>query len=313
MPGVVVVDGRATPGIASGWGPSPRPDRYRLPVTEPRRPERALKRALFAVTVVGEVDLVPTDDGVVLPGSPVVLASWEHCRAALGSLPATHAVAPEVLTRWLRLTRLVADTPELVLADGARVVGLPRGHALHPGPDWVVERVHGEALDLGVGIRGLDATDGERVVLVPPSAWAAAGLDPHRWWRAAVDRLEEMGGLAIARMRRSPDPVLRPMGDADVVTLLGSRVFRAAVAGEEGGMAAVAVPMRRRGWLRLSLLDPAFAPAAALASEPVDRGFARAVLVTAEEVALAGDGPWALAAALDGRLPAGDTAPSARR
>jgi len=37
------------------------------------------------------------------------------------------------------------------------------------------------------------------------------------------------------------------------------------------------------------------------------------VLVTAEEVALAGDGPWALAAALDGRLPAGDTAPSARR
>jgi len=90
-------------------------------------------------------------------------------------------------------------------------------------------------------------------------------------------------------------------------------VFRAAVAGAEGGMAAVAVPMRRRGWLRLSLLDPAFAPAAALASEPVDRGFARAVLVTAEEVALAGDGPWALAAALDGRLPAGDTAPSARR
>ena len=281
-------------------------------MTSPARAERSLKRALFAVTVVGEVDLLPTDDGVVLPGVTDVLVSWEQCRAALGTLPPDHPVAPEVLTRWLRWRRRVADLPELVLADGARVVGLPVGHALHPGEDWVVERVHGGALDLGVGVRGLDPDAAERVVLLAPSVWAAAGLDPRRWWRPALARLEEMGALAVARLQRDPGTVLRPMGDSDAVTLLGSRVFRAAVAASEGGMAAVAVPMRRRGWLRLSVLDPAFAPAAALASEPVDRGFPRAVLVTTDEVVLAGDGPWALAAALDGRLPAGDTSPGLR-
>lgn len=276
------------------------------------RSDRALRRALFAVTVTEGVDLVPGDDGVVLPGRPDVLVTWEHCRAALAQLPATHPVAPEVLARWLRLRRWVADMPDLLLADGARVVGLPVDHVLHPGLGWVVERVHGDALDLGLTIRGLDPADRERLVLVPPSLWEAAGSDPLRWWRGAMARLEEMGALAVTRLRRDPDAPLRPMGDADAVTLLGSRALRAALAAAEGGMAAVAVPMRRRGWLHLSMLDPAFAPAAAEATEAVERGFARPLLVTADEVALAGEGAWTREAVLDGRLPAGDLAPVGR-
>jgi len=276
------------------------------------RPERGLRRALFAVTVLGGVDLVPRDDGVLLPGRPDVLVTWSHCREALGQLPATHPVAPEVLARWLRLRRQLADTPDLLLGDSARVVGLPVDHAVHPGLAWVIERVHGEALDLGLAIRGLDAADPERLVLVPPSLWAAAGTDPLRWWRGAVGRLEEMGALAVGRWERDPAAPLRPMGDADAVTLLGSRVFRAALAAASGGMAAVAVPMRRRGWLQLSLVDPAFAPAAAAATDAVERGFARPLLVTAEEVVLAGAGTWARDAVLDGRLPATDTVAAGR-
>jgi hypothetical protein len=81
------------------------------------------------------------------------------------------------------------------------------------------------------------------------------------------------------------------MGDSDVATLLGSASFRAGlVADEPAGMRAAAVPTRNRGWLDLSRIDPAFARAAASLADPVERGFERPLLVTAEEVALARDG-----------------------
>jgi hypothetical protein len=77
---------------------------------------------------------------------------------------------------------------------------------------------------------------------------------------------------------------LRPLGDCDVVTLLGSRALRSALAAEAGGMAAVVAPMRRRGWTRLATIDPAFGPAAAAATAPEERGFPRPVLLTADEL-----------------------------
>jgi hypothetical protein len=84
--------------------------------------------------------------------------------------------------------------------------------------------------------------------------------------------------------------VLRPLGDADVVTLLGSRTLRAALAEASGGMAAVVVPMRRRGWTRIALVDPAFGPAAAAATSAADRGFPRPLLLTTDEVAVVPEG-----------------------
>jgi hypothetical protein len=66
--------------------------------------------------------------------------------------------------------------------------------------------------------------------------------------------------------------------------------LRAELAGTDGGMRAVVAPMRRRGWTRLSRLDPAFGPAAAMATDPEDRGFIRPLLVTVDEVVQAGDG-----------------------
>jgi hypothetical protein len=55
-------------------------------------------------------------------------------------------------------------------------------------------------------------------------------------------------------------------------------------------MRAAAVPMRRRGWLDLSRIDPAFTIAAAAATDESDRGFSRPLLVTVEEVALSASG-----------------------
>jgi hypothetical protein len=109
------------------------------------------------------------------------------------------------------------------------------------------------------------------------------------WWPVARDYLERMG--AVAAQRLGDAPLLRPIGDCDVVTLLASRTLREALCGADGtGMRAAAVPMRRRGWLDLSRIDPAFTVAAAAATDLESRGFSRPLLVTADEVALAQEG-----------------------
>ena len=117
----------------------------------------------------------------------------------------------------------------------------------------------------------------------------AVGIDPMPWWPVALDYLERMGALAAKRL--AANPVLRPIGDCDVATLLGSRSLREALCAADGtGMRAAAVPMLRRGWLDLSRIDPAFTAAAAAATTPEERGFTRPLLLTADEVALAPDG-----------------------
>jgi hypothetical protein len=82
--------------------------------------------------------------------------------------------------------------------------------------------------------------------------------------------------------------VLRPVGGCDVLTLLGTRPLRAALAGGDGsGMRAVAVPTRQRGWFDLRRVDPAFVGAAWAATTEADRGLSSALLVTRDEVATA--------------------------
>jgi hypothetical protein len=48
--------------------------------------------------------------------------------------------------------------------------------------------------------------------------------------------------------------------------------------------------MRRLGWTRLALIDPAFALAAAAASLAADRGFPRPLLLTVDEVTMVPEG-----------------------
>ncbi len=244
-----------------------------------------LRRVALAVSVLTDLDIAPHDRGVVLPGTPDVLATWAQCRKALGALDPESAEGRTALARWLLRRRWIANYPAEDLAERARPVALPVEHALHPGPGWVQEAVLGGSLDLGLGFVGIQPGQPDRVIVVASSVLDAAGLDAARWWPAANDYLERMGAMAAERFHRNGlGEVLRPMGDCDVVTLLASRVLRAAVTGGAAGMRPAVVPMRTRGWLDVNRIDPVFGPAAAAATEAVDRGFARPVLLTGDEV-----------------------------
>ena len=249
-----------------------------------------LRRGALAVSVLHDLDVEPAPLGVTLTGEPAVWVSWGECREALVGEDPESPAGRVRLAAWVVARRWAADVGPDGLRQALRPVGLPVDHALHPGPAWVQEKVLGGVLDLGLGAVGLDPEDPDRVVLLPPPALEAAGLDRARCWTAVRARLEELGALAGERVRLDPKGQLRPFGDADAVTLLGARSLRQALARDAGGMLAAAVPMRRLGWTRMALIDPAFAPAAAAASQAADRGFARPLLVTADEVTMVPEG-----------------------
>jgi hypothetical protein len=241
---------------------------------------------MLGVSVLGDVDVRPADDGFVLLGVPDIVVSYADMAAAIGTADPDSALARRRLLRWLTARRAVAERSLDELAESIRPVGLPVGHELHPGPSWVLHAVLGGCLDLGIGFVGLDSQHAETVVVMPASVLDAADIDPTPWWRGATEYLENMGALATGRWRREPRNAVRPMGDCDVITLLASVVFRGALCASAGGMRAIAAPMRTRGWLEMSRIDPAFAQAAAALTDEVDRGFPRPVLLTVDEVAI---------------------------
>src|SRR3954453_2253425 len=250
-----------------------------------------LRRCALAVAVLHDLDVLPAIDGIVLTGTPTIEVTWAECRRALGGVEPETDDGRHRLARWLLLRRWLAERPLGNLAERARPFGTPVESPLHSGLDWVRRRVLGDALDLGFGFVGLDPRDPDKVLPVPQRLLESAKVNVDDWWPTAVVYLERMGRMAAERMERNPKAPLRPMGDCDVVTLLGSMTLRAAmVDGVADGLRTVAVPMRNRGWLDLSRVDPAFSAAAARLTAPEDRGFPRPLLVTREEVALAGEG-----------------------
>ena len=250
-----------------------------------------LRRCALAVAVLHDLDVLPAIDGIVLTGTPTLEVTWAECRRALGGVEPETDDGRHRLARWLLLRRWLAERPLGDLAERARPYGTPVESPLHSGLDWVRRRVLGDALDLGFGFVGLDPRDPDKVLPVPQRLLESAGVNVDDWWPTAVVYLERMGRMAAERMERNPKSPLRPMGDCDVVTLLGSMTLRAAmVDGVADGLRTVAVPMRNRGWLDLSRVDPAFSAAAARLTAPEDRGFSRPLLVTREEVALAAEG-----------------------
>ena len=287
---------------SAGYGSSVTSGRGRSSAQSGSGDVVALRRCVLAVSVLQDLDLMPGDDGVELPSGRVV--AWETIAAALGTLDPDAPAARPVLARWLRELGWLSWRSADDLAARARPVGLPRGHVLHPGPDWVRRAVHGRALDIGVGFVGI-GPDPDEVVVPRAGLLQASGYDARVWWPTCRSYLEDMGMLAASRYELHPDRPLHPMGDCDVVTLLGSRWFRSVLAGKDSaGMRAAAVPTRRRGWLDLSRTDPAFALAAASLADPEERGFERPLLVTVDEVVLArGGGDPVLQAIRDGAAP----------
>ncbi|HEV7208758.1 MAG TPA: hypothetical protein VGN54_08465 [Mycobacteriales bacterium] len=263
-------------------------------------PSAPLRELLLAAQVLDEVDLEIHDAGIVLTGGPPVVVRWSSLLAAAQGAPLRTPRARQRVVAWLGLRRQVAELPLGLLADQVRPVGLPVDHVLHPGRDWVRCAPLGGALQLGLGLLGLDRDHPDEVAVIPPSIWRASRIDPAQLWPACATRLEQMGALAARRWNRDGAEVLRPMGGCDVVTLLGAASLRRGLAEAAGGLCPVVVPMRSRGWTQLSRLDPAFAAAAAAATLPSERGFRRPLLVTADEVVLAADGPNTGIGAVDG-------------
>jgi hypothetical protein len=251
--------------------------------------ELELRRGVLAVSVLHDVDVEAGPLGVTLPGMPDVWVPWTECRRALAGFD-PETTGRHRLAEWLQTRRWAADLSAEHLVQRLRPVGLPVDHVLHPGLDWVRERVLGDALDLGLGAVDLDPADRDRVVLLPSTVLDDAGLDQEVVWSRVATMLEDLGGLAAERVKRDLRGQLRPLGDCDVVTLLGSRKLRAALAEEAGGLGAAVVPMRRRGWTKLTMIDPAFGPAAAAATSDADRGFRRPLLLTADELTLVAEG-----------------------
>jgi hypothetical protein len=253
----------------------------------------ALRRLALEVAVLDAVDVEPRDDGLVLPGLPPVVVSWRELQAALVNLKPDAPGARHRMSAFLRLRRAVADHGPAAagwLRATARLVALPADHVDHLGLDWVRQRMLGGALDLGTGV--LDPDDRPGVVLsLPPGVAVAAGTDPQEWWPHLTAHAERMGRLSMTRLSRDAASVLRPVGGCDVLALLSSPSLRSHLASGDGsGMRSVAVPIRSRGWFDLRRVDPAFVAAAWTATPEADRGVPRALLVTADEVALARDG-----------------------
>ncbi|NHC46136.1 hypothetical protein [Motilibacter aurantiacus] len=274
----------------------------RLPGTE------ALRQLALAVSVLDGVELEPFGAGLVLRDGRPLEVSWDEAAAALGAdglpdvldLDDTSSPARRRLRRHLQLRRAL-DEPGA--PDRVRALALPTGSAAAPGPGWARTRVLGGATEVGPGLLGL--LPGPEVVPLSPVALAASGRggDVDAVWADALVHAEAMGELAGERLLREPR-VLVPVGHADVVTLLSSRSFRSALAaGCPTGMRAVVVPMRRRGWVDPSHLDPAFVGSVAALVEEDDRAFPRPLLVTADELVLVRAGGRPERLALDGISP----------
>ena len=269
----------------------------------------ALRRAVLAVTLLdgGSLAEVETlDIGVLIPRGPdawPLCVPWSELVLAAGS--DAEEIPPEALrrrvARWMRLRLHVeavfgtADSREAAHGKVLSLVrprGVPVGHPVHPGPAWPRAGVLGGALDVGLALRGLDDDghpDAESTGLLPVGVLAAAGIDTDEAGARADRYLADMAELAAERLLRDTSAVLRPLGDADVPTLLASHRFREVLLDGQG-MRSAAIPTLRRGWLDLGRLDPAFVPAAAALTDPDDRGFPRPVLVTADEVTLVREG-----------------------
>jgi hypothetical protein len=254
----------------------------------------AVRRCLLAVTVLHDLDLSWADvraPAVGLPdlqidGPSPIRVSGEQLSLLFGADDPEGAATVGRVARWLLARREVDSLPAPLLFDLLRVVGLPVGHVLHPGSSWVRAQVPGGALTLGLGLlhEGPAELPVPPIPPLPPGVLEDAGVDVRAGWAAARQRLEELGALAAARRQRRPRDPIRPMAEADVVTLLGSSAFRTGLAESSNGLIGLIVPMRHRGWVSSSSIDPAFGPAAAAATAEDERGFSRPLLVTADEV-----------------------------
>jgi len=262
---------------------------------------------VLAITVIDDIDIRLDEHGPVLPpmradADPILIA-WSEVLDAIGVAAPDGELARDRVRRWFLIRQTLAALTGRRAMRRLRPLALPVSHILHPGPSWPYRRVLGGALDVGLGISTAavmtQPADPLSFVPVPMGLARAAGLAVPQVLALGEAHLRAMARLAAIRVRLAPYAPLRPLGDCDVLTLLSVPHFRRALlVKERSGMRSAAVPMRSRGWMDLGRVDPAFALAAAAATASVERGFARPVLITRDEIALARPGDNVVAHAL---------------
>lgn len=258
-----------------------------------------LRRAVLAASVTRDVDVVPADDGVVLEQHAPTLVTWQQVDGALAGAAPLSEAGVDRLADYLMVRAHLSGLDDDEDRD-VRPFAAPLHAPWHPGPGFTRLRLPGSAIEVGMGMVGPDPLDPERVVPVARGALSASGRPwaEATWWQRAVDTLERLGTLAATRLDRDPDLPLRPLGDADVVTLLASSVLRGALVAGHQGLRAVAAPSRRCAWLDPSRVDPAFCRIAYQLIDSSESAFDRPLLISAHEVVLAGSGPGVLRTAL---------------
>jgi hypothetical protein len=252
--------------------------------------ELSLRHCVLAVSVLSDVDLSPSDSGVLLPGPSGAVIEWAAIRDAVGGHPPYGSIARHRVETLLRLHRLAIDLGAdagSLFHSAARVVALHPELSEHPGSEWIREPLRGDALDLGIGAHGL-LGEPDRTTPVPPSVLRAIGLRADDWWPGLREHAERMGALAAARLTRDGNSgLVRPVGGCDVLALLSSRTLRQHLAEGDGtGLRGLAVPTRLRGWYDASPVDPAFVRIAWSLTDDHNRGLPVPLLVRADEVTI---------------------------
>jgi len=242
----------------------------------------SLRRLALGVSVLDDLDLDVTTHGIRV--AALVDIGWDELEHAVSPHDPDDARALRAARSWVGARLQLASMSALQRLALIRPVSLPVGHALHPGPLWIRDSVAGDSLDSGLGMRGL-GPDPEAVVVLDPTLGIAAGIEPSESWVRASEYREEMVAYAVARLARDPLSTLRCVGDCDVPTLLSSPTFREQIVSVDAtGMRSAAVPLRTHGWLDLGRIDPLFAASAAATVDEYQRGFARPLLITRDEV-----------------------------
>lgn len=257
-----------------------------------------LRQAVLAVSVLDDV-AVSIDIGAGdRPGDPAVLVTgeegrstrltWSDIEVAVGrwSHEPGHEV-PRGRLRTVMAAALLAAAGSAHLAAAARIRVEPEASGLHDGPTWARMRL-GRGVCAGWALAP-DALTAPLPLIPVPSL--VPYLPGEADWALALRTTERLADVLVERLRRDLAEqrplVLRPVADVDVCTMLVAPRLRAWLAGIDGdGLATLSVPDRSRGWTDLRRIDPAFVTAAWAATEPLQRGFARPLLVSAEEVAL---------------------------
>ncbi|HEY6798112.1 MAG TPA: hypothetical protein VI248_25830 [Kineosporiaceae bacterium] len=257
----------------------------------------AVRRLVRAVCVLDGVGATATADGVLAPGCSCGAAvGWpEVARLLRDDDPITPAPRRRLalLLELHHAVEVLGPAATEVLARALRPLALPAGHLLHPGPEWVHERVPGDVLDVGLGVWRLLPGDDEPVPL-PPSVIRSAQLDPTAVWAALRPLTERLACFAIDRAEAggTPPRALAGVGGADALTMLTVPAVRAWLAGLEPGppttarpeAPAVSAPRRDRVWIGTAAADQDYARAVWLLTAPARRGLPEPLTVATERV-----------------------------